>query len=305
MTLKAFLSQWVCDYSGYEKETKELKNRIEDLKLEAKYYQDNLDLQKANNTLFNKQINELQQLNNTLKLQLEQDKEDLFIAYDDIRTEIETKYKAKNVKYNLAISTKDEIKNYKIDVRNFISTFYDLEEELKYNKLTIKDYIAKYKDLELAQYHLILDIYNYSRKYVKYIYDINLYGASEFWQIPILTYYQKLGDCEDMSHLLLAFYKASGLPAWMFRNTCGMCKLGGHSTVYAYILKENKWYHLEATRTSKYADYLAIPDKAKDDLHITDVWFSFNWEQTYSEFVTNAAKDSYKKQDKYIIGGKK
>lgn len=45
---------------------------------------------------------------------------------------------------------------------------------------------------------------------IKYQYDVNVHGVSEYWQLPSETLQLRTGDCEDFAILLCSLYRATG-----------------------------------------------------------------------------------------------
>ena len=213
--------------------------------------------------------------------------------------ELEHTHPQVTIRHELPILLKDtQVEKIDIKIQNFIEDFYDIRERCKRKGFLLRKYLQDHPTLGWGEVvnKLAFDIYKYTRQFVTYKYDKTKYGFNEFWQLPQLTHYLGEGDCEDSANLLMSYFKAAGLPAWAFRNTCGMSSLGGHSTVYAYDFKDKKWRHLEATsRTTGTArSFHSLPDKkTKDELWIDDVWYSFNWEAAYHLFETSAAEDTF------------
>lgn len=130
-------------------------------------------------------------------------------------------------------------------------------------------------------------------KYYKYKFDNDVWGANEVWEFPfeMRAKAEKTGkwafDCDSYASLLVSYYIAAGVPRWRVRVVAGASWVGGHSTVYCYSLKDNKWHHTNSTYGFKEYDNLSeypthSDAKSKDNVNgidplgIYSVWFSYN-----------------------------
>lgn len=298
MDLLKYIKEWLC--KAELAENAELRSKLADELVKAQSLQ--LDLKesgKEKEALIGR-VNEL--VKEVEKLQTERD------PHKAIREELNDSHPKARILHTLPVFVKDgQVVQEEIPLQSFVGDFYDLHRTLKSKGLTLEQYKNENPDAEeTALFNkLAFDIYKHTRIYVKYKYDIKKYGWSEFWQLPQLTFVLGEGDCEDSTNLLLSWFKAAGLPAFMFRNTCGMSKGGGHSTCYAYDFKDKIWRHLEATATScRSTSFHNLPSKKKKDrLWIDDVWFSFNWENSWHVFETNAAEDTFPENFRIIPQG--
>lgn len=278
-------------FSKESKELGELREQRTLLRQSLKQKTDELQICNNGNKQLSKDVDQL-------KLQLADQEVANIIPeeYQAIAEKLDTQFPKAKVLHALPILLKDsQVVNKNVEVQNFVQDFYELHNKVKKMGFTLEAYKEKYPKYNWGELvnKLAFDIYKHTRRYVTYKYDINKYGFSEYWQISILTHYLGQGDCEDSTNYLLSWFKAAGLPAFAFRNTCGGTKLGGHSTTYAYDFKNKVWKHMEATTqtTRGLKDFYSLPDKNKPhQLHITDVWWSFNWEFAWHKFETAAAK---------------
>ncbi len=299
------LKVWQALHNGlkhvlFNKELRELGELREQrilLRQSVKNANQKLESCNAKTTELNKSIDQFK-----VKLADCSDKEKIPLEYQGVAEELNKKYPQVSVTHDLPILIKDgNVVNVNVKVQNFIGEFYELQNKVKRLGFTLEAYKQKYSEHEWGELvnKLAFDIYKHTRRYVKYKYDVNKYGFNEYWQLPILTHYLGEGDCEDSSNLLLSWFKAAGLPAFALRNTCGMTKLGGHSTVYVYDFKNDVWRHMEATSqtTRGLKNFYSLPSKKKPhQLHIVDVWWSFNWENAWHKFETAGARKTMPKR---------
>jgi len=128
-------------------------------------------------------------------------------------------------------------------------------------------------------------------EYFSYQYDKNAWGISEFWEFPFEMFekgFKKGYDCDSWAHFIVSYLRAL-IPAGKVWVVVGDCKLGGHSTVYVYSDKDQRFHHLNSTYGSIYKKISKYPthddaENGKDNLGIYDVWLSFNDVCSRSEF---------------------
>ncbi len=217
-----------------------------------------------------------------------------------LELELNTKYPKADIQYSGRTfgTTKNRIP---IDVRLLITkNDYHIHDILKKKRLY-------YKKGSMDAH--ILKVYHWIKKdYYRYVYDKTNYGVSEFWEFPfeilegLEKKYIKGADCDSWAHFITSFLIASGVPDWKVRVVIGTCALGGHSTVYVYCDKTNKFHHINSTMGahSNYTKLEKYPttddaDSGKDRLGIKNVWFSFNDKYAWHKF-TSEAKNSFKKR---------
>ena len=135
-------------------------------------------------------------------------------------------------------------------------------------------------------------------KYYRYQYDRNVWGKNEVWEFPFelrAKGFKDGFDCDSWSHFQASYYIAAGVPSWMVRIVVGTTQLGGHSTVYIFSLKDNKWHHLNSTYGKKYGLIYKYPlhshAKNVDKIGIKNVWFSFNDKYAWYKFEGDLPKD--------------
>lgn len=179
------------------------------------------------------------------------------------------------------------------DIKNFITP----------NDASIKDLVSN-NNLKIVDINVcdkqVMDIYRFCRKDAKYSYDNTLFGKNEVWLFPFeFLYLNKNGDCEDNSHYIASMLICAGVPAFRVRVVCGMCKWGGHSTVYVLGDDLTTWHHINSTGGME--DNVSLSDcptrdSATDDFGITDVWFSFNNIYSFSDFETINTAATFNKE---------
>jgi transglutaminase-like putative cysteine protease len=108
---------------------------------------------------------------------------------------------------------------------------------------TLASIVSKWKTLPLNQ--KLMKIWGFVIDALTYRYDVN-----ENWQFPIVTYYMKLGDCEDGTILFVTLCHLAGIKADKVFNACGWFTQGtnkyGHSFPIAQM-EDGKWYIFETT----------------------------------------------------------
>jgi len=165
---------------------------------------------------------------------------------------------------------------FAIDVRNFIfNKEIILEEELQ---KIINDNDS---DDEKAT-----KITSYVQDNIKYVSDTSL-GVTEYWQLPIETFYRKLGDCEDMSILIVSLCRIAGIPAHRIKVAAGLVKTGknaetgGHA--YPVYLKDDcEWVILDPCY---YPNKIHAKDRKpfREESNYLDIWFTFNDDHSWSQ----------------------
>ena len=104
-----------------------------------------------------------------------------------------------------------------------------------------------WKKLPLNQ--KLMAVWYYVIDALTYAYDVN-----EDWQFPIITFYRKLGDCEDGTILFVELCKLAGVKSDSIFNCCGWYHQGtekfGHSYPIAKM-EDGFWYIFETTLDNK------------------------------------------------------
>lgn len=92
-----------------------------------------------------------------------------------------------------------------------------------------------------------LVLLNWVSSNIKYKYDIDSHGRSEFWQLPIETIRLGTGDCEDYAILLCSLYRAAGYDENSVYVILGYTKNVGHAWVriYAQVGGIGTWVNIE------------------------------------------------------------
>ena len=84
-------------------------------------------------------------------------------------------------------------------------------------------------------------IFNWVRDSVSY----SFYYDTKYGAVNTLKY--KSANCVDHSHLLIALYRAAGLPARYVHGTCKFSSGSTYGHVWAQVLVDGKWYVADAT----------------------------------------------------------
>ena len=206
--------------------------------------------------------------------------------FDIIREEYDTKYPKRSLAYQgRPITTTKGVIKPVIKLPNYIFDFQALRDEMVKRKLTLEQYQERYSDYATAVDKCREAIYKFQLSARRYMYDKDQFGTTEFWSGPFISWHLKQDgirymDCEDSSLLLMAMFKAAGIPRGFQRAFCGMTKLGGHCAVAVYSLKEEIWYHYETTAKSDYR--FKLHDETPS-ISIIDTWFSFDWMYSWSQ----------------------
>ena len=86
-------------------------------------------------------------------------------------------------------------------------------------------------------------IYNYVRDQISYsFYYDTRYGA-------LGTLHAKTGNCVDQAHLVIALYRAAGLPARYAHGTCVFSSGSTYGHVWAQVLIGDTWVVSDPTST--------------------------------------------------------
>jgi len=211
---------------------------------------------------------------------------------NDSETYWNNKHTKKDVYYlGRYLPVKDDF--IECDVKDFITpNDAKIKELVKDNNLTVSNPNFCNAD--------IVKIYQFCRLGSTYNYDQTLFGKTEVWLFPFeFLYLNSVGDCEDNSHYIASMLICAGVPRFRVRVVCGMCNLGGHSTVYVLGDDLTTWYHLNSTGGYEYFNDLTLfptSKDASDGLGISDVWFSFNDEYSFSDFENKTTSSSFNKE---------
>ena len=168
------------------------------------------------------------------------------------------------------------LKKFAIDVRNFI---YDKE-------FILEKLLNKIAKPSLRLEHKVTRITRWVQKNIKYISDTSL-GVSEYWQLPIETYYRKMGDCEDMSILIVTLCRIAGVPAHRIKVAAGLVKTGknaetgGHA--YPVFLRDDgEWVILDPCYYP-HPTHVNGRKPFREETNYLDIWFTFNDEHSWSQ----------------------
>lgn len=234
---------------------------------------------------------------NQLEKEIEQYKENPKKEYyDDKYPKVDVEYRGRT------FGTSKEI--IPIDVRLLITPQdFHIKKDIEKNNLFIEN-----PEIDIPKIYKFI-----KKKYYKYVYDIDNYGITEYWEFPfeILEKKRKTKtagfDCDSWANFQASYYIAAGMPSWKVRVVVGNCKICGHSTVYVFSEKDNRFHHLNSTygRTDNEISNYPTTDDANttDDFGIRNVWFSFNNEFAWCKFTSEAKKsyNKYEKKKDYII----
>jgi len=308
------IRQWLINYFSKEanakvKELEDREKEMQSLIITAETDLNNRDyLIEELNTNITALKNEIKQLNTTIELLGDSDEAHIPDFIKNKCEEIKNEYPQANITYTgYTIKLNSKTITPAIDITDFIHVLNSHKKWCEKYNYTLKDYLCMYPDLEFGKVinKLMFDIYKKYLPTKSYVYDSTLYGIGEQWSPLIDSWYLKKMDCENSTFELMALFEAAGLTGELrslYWNVCGQTELGGHSTLYAYDLQNNKWRHMETTATStSCSTFYGLPfnTDTKDQLRITDVWFSFNSDIARHTFKTDASKKAYKKRDKF------
>lgn len=92
-----------------------------------------------------------------------------------------------------------------------------------------------------SQYNTAVKIFNWVRDHINYSFYYNSkYGASG-------TLKNRIGNCCDMSNLLVALSRSAGIQARYCHGTCKFSSGNWYGHVWAQIYVNGKWYNADAT----------------------------------------------------------
>lgn len=127
----------------------------------------------------------------------------------------------------------------------------------KYSKKTLLEQVVRLRDLVCDR--------------VTYHHDLNSKGLLvENWKLPIQTFYEKKGDCEDMTNLWLTFCKIYGIPSNVVFNLTGFYGNGGHS--FGGFLDNKTMKIIECTTKSRVIDMKGSQYRCKGQLNGLSNW---------------------------------
>lgn len=194
------------------------------------------------------------------------------------------KWPKDRVTYN-ARSSADRRTRIVIDVRNYIWSKSVVLDDVV-NMITKPD--DTYDDAATK-------ITRWVQSTIKYVGDKQSSGTNEFWQFPTETLALRIGDCEDMSILIVSLMRVACIPAYRIKVAAGLVRTGknaetgGHA--YPVYLRESdeNWVVLDPC-------YYPVRTHAKKrPLHknmkkYKDIWFTFNDEYSWAQKSFNLTK---------------
>jgi len=208
-----------------------------------------------------------------------------------------SKYAPADITYSGRYFDGDKTATYNQDIKNFAQSG---QNDFQLHQL-VKTSVGFVKDIQAANlnwsFHqccdeAVLRIAKTIR--VNYVTDDVTSGVPEYWMYAVERYHLEKGDCEDHSHLRHVCYRIAGVPAGLLRINCGPTKgnYGGHSTNY-YLKSDTKWYHINSTSNIFGYDDWKLNDDPNDGIGLSGIWFSFNDENAWSQFTTDASRTSF------------
>lgn len=124
--------------------------------------------------------------------------------------------------------------------------------------------------------HKIIMILKWVREQIKYQYDNETYGMTEYWASAVQTYTNGVGDCDDINSLIYILARLSGVPSYLLWNCIGDVNGGGHYWLVYLSPNTGKLYPIDGTYW-----YSTISIKNRDVFKLTKskyqkVWYIFN-----------------------------
>jgi hypothetical protein len=138
---------------------------------------------------------------------------------------------------------KDLKENIDVNAQLTPSKFYRVYSDEMYNYVIngMKKYSNK------SQLEQVIKLRDLVCDRVTYHSDLSSKGIKiENWKLPMQTYYQKKGDCDDMCVLFVTFCKIYGIPTNQVFNLTGFCNTTGHS-FGGYLDTEGTMWIVECT----------------------------------------------------------
>ena len=306
------IKQFVCKaeldkIADYEVQIQSLDNEISELNGEVAKLQSTITSDKQTLQIqidnYIKQVQTLTQQKVDLEKQVNDLKSQSNPIPADVQTLIKTyydKYPPADITYTGRYIGKDIGNTYALDVKIFAQAGqndYVIKNFLVQNRCTLKQVMEDKPNLTYHQAcdETVLRVCHLIS--VNYYFDDQTYGVGEFWAFAFELFYLKKGDCEDHCYLRYVACRIAGVSEGLLRINCGYTRRGeGHSTFY-YLKSDSKWYHINSTsQINTFADW-KLNDDASDNMGLKEVWFSFNEECAWHTFKTDAAKNSYYKDD--------
>lgn len=156
------------------------------------------------------------------------------------------------------------------DIRNFIfSRSYILE-----------DVIYRYKLKGVDDNDTMLKCCLFVQDRIKYVSDSKSRSQTEYWQNPEDTVARKTGDCEDGAILMKSLTLIAGVPDWKVKIVAGHVKGGGHAYC-TYITDDDRQVIMDWCYWPTRVNFSGRKTIKEDDRY-GEVWFSFNYRNTYS-----------------------
>ena len=142
-----------------------------------------------------------------------------------------------------ALSPKNKIKN--------LIAYLAASHNCEVNNAQIKKLVAKLTKNCKSEKEKATKIFNYVRDTISYsFYYDTKYGA-------VGTLNSKSGNCVDHAHLLVAMYRAAGLPARYVHGTCHFSSGGTYGHVWAQVLIGDTWTVADATSSRNSLGHVA------------------------------------------------
>jgi hypothetical protein len=106
------------------------------------------------------------------------------------------------------------------------------------NDPTVKKFLQSILQKEAVAFNDFEKLRDWVSSYISYQSDQDVYGVSEYWQLPAETLELRTGDCEDFAILLCSLLRAYGVPSDMVYVALGFEE--GQTRGHAYLVE--KWY---------------------------------------------------------------
>jgi len=176
----------------------------------------------------------------------------------------------------------------KYDSSGTLSLSASCDEESEYSTYTISAVFPRYEDVDILRLYITPDhpkvialrnqivqnslihwksIRDWVGNNIKYEYDSNQFGKTEYWLLPWETIEKGQGDCEDQAILLCSLLRADGWDSDEVYVVCGLVNNGeaGHAWVclkLTELLGKELWINLEPTAggiiDSEFSDLYSI-----------------------------------------------
>ena len=140
---------------------------------------------------------------------------------------------------------------------------------------------------ETSMERLMWKIEQFVIKNIKYTSDKKQWNMVEYWQTPLETWTNGMGDCEDGAILILALAHKLGIPAWRIKLCAGWVvnpvdkSKGGHA--YPIFLRNDMTWCVCDFSYYPTSYMLPLRIKHSDNKLYDEIWWTSNWRLSWAQ----------------------